>query len=136
LTFSRYCSFLHQYMIDLIWFLMFNATFSNISSISWRITSHLNWTQKDRHVMLEIWVLHSLLRNSRVKKFQWCPTHIVLCFYFFFLCLVYPMLSVSLDCPFLISPSVFFFNGEFFPYKDMKKQIYTSKKKCMFESVR
>ena len=37
----------------------------------------------------------------------WCPTHIVLCFYFVFLRLVYPMLPVSLDCPFLITPSVF-----------------------------
>jgi hypothetical protein len=34
----------------------------------------------------------------------WCPTYIVLCF-----CFVYysPMLPVSLDCPFLIAPSVF-----------------------------
>ena len=37
----------------------------------------------------------------------WCPTHTVLCFYFVFLRLVYPMLSVSLDCPFVIAPSVF-----------------------------
>ena len=37
----------------------------------------------------------------------WCPTHIVLCFCFVLLRLVYPMLSVSLDCPFLIAPSVF-----------------------------
>ena len=37
--------------------------------------------------------------------FSWCPTHIVLCcvfvLFFFFL------LPVSLDCPFLIAPSVF-----------------------------
>ena len=31
-----------------------------------------------------------------------CPTHVVLCF-----CFVCPMLPVSLDCPFLIAPSVF-----------------------------
>ena len=37
----------------------------------------------------------------------WCPTHIVLCFCIVFLRLVYPMLPVSLDCPFLIAPSVF-----------------------------
>jgi hypothetical protein len=37
----------------------------------------------------------------------WCPTHIVLCVCFVFLRLVYPMLPVSLDCPFLIAPSVF-----------------------------
>ena len=36
-----------------------------------------------------------------------CLTHIVLCFCFVFLRLVYPMLSVSLDCPLLIAPSVF-----------------------------
>jgi hypothetical protein len=33
-----------------------------------------------------------------------CP---VLCFCFDFFRLVYPMLLVSLDCPFLIAPSVF-----------------------------
>jgi hypothetical protein len=38
----------------------------------------------------------------------WCPTHIVLCFWFVFLRLVCPILTVSLDCPFLIAPSVFF----------------------------
>jgi len=37
----------------------------------------------------------------------WCPTHTVLCFCFVFHRLVYPMLPVSLDCPFLIAPSIF-----------------------------
>jgi hypothetical protein len=37
----------------------------------------------------------------------WCPTHIVLCYCFVFLRLLYPVLPVSLDCPFLIAPSVF-----------------------------
>jgi len=37
----------------------------------------------------------------------WCPTQIVLCFCFICLRLVYPMLPVSLDCPFSIAPSVF-----------------------------
>ena len=36
-----------------------------------------------------------------------CPTQIVLCFCFVFLRLVYLMLPVSLDCPFLIVPSIF-----------------------------
>ena len=36
----------------------------------------------------------------------WCPTHIVLCL-ICFPRLVYPMLPVSLDCPFLIATSVF-----------------------------
>ena len=31
----------------------------------------------------------------------------ILCCVIFFLRLLYPMLSVSLDCPFLITPSVF-----------------------------
>ena len=36
-----------------------------------------------------------------------CPTHIMMCFWFFlFGCLVYTMLPVSLDWPFLIAPSV------------------------------
>jgi hypothetical protein len=37
----------------------------------------------------------------------WCPTHLVLCFCFVCLRLVYSMLPVSLDCPFLIGSSVF-----------------------------
>ena len=36
-----------------------------------------------------------------------CPTHIVLCLWFVFLRLVYPMLPVSLDCHFVIAPLVF-----------------------------
>ena len=40
-------------------------------------------------------------------KIQWYPIHNMLCFYFICLRLVYSMLPVSLDCPFLISPSVF-----------------------------
>jgi hypothetical protein len=39
--------------------------------------------------------------------FVWCLTHIVLCFYFICLRVVYPMLPVSLDCSFLIVSSVF-----------------------------
>ena len=34
----------------------------------------------------------------------WCLTHIVFCFIFVFLCLVYPMLPVSLDCSFFLLP--------------------------------
>ena len=37
----------------------------------------------------------------------WRPTHIVLCFCFAFLRLEYLMFSVSLECPFLVVPSVF-----------------------------
>ena len=37
----------------------------------------------------------------------WCPTQVVLCFCFSSSCVPYPMLPVSLDCPFFISPSVF-----------------------------
>ena len=46
---------------------------------------------------------HVLLTLFVFVCVQWCPTHIVLCFCFVFLRLVYPMLPVSLDCPFLIS---------------------------------
>jgi hypothetical protein len=46
---------------------------------------------------------------------MWCPTHIVLCFCFVVLRIVYPMLPVSLNCPFLIAPSVFsYFNFHIF----------------------
>ena len=38
---------------------------------------------------------------------KWCPRHIMLCFCFVCLCLVHPMLPVSLDFLFLIAPSVF-----------------------------
>ena len=41
---------------------------------------------------------------------QRCPTHIVLCVCLVCLRLVYPILPVSLDCPFLIAPSVFYNN--------------------------
>jgi hypothetical protein len=64
-----------------------------------------------------------------VSCVRWCPAHIVLCFLFslssscvrwfpthivlgfcilfvFVLCLGYPMLPVSLDCPFQIAPSI------------------------------
>jgi hypothetical protein len=37
----------------------------------------------------------------------WCSTHTMLCVCFVFLRLVYPMLPVSLYCPFVIDPSVF-----------------------------
>ena len=51
-------------------------------------------------------VLFTLFVFACVK---WYPTHIVLCFCFVFLRLVYPMLSVSLNCQCLIAPSVFSF---------------------------
>ena len=41
----------------------------------------------------------------------WCPTHIVLCFCFGCLCLVYPVLPISLDCSFLIAPSVYLYHN-------------------------
>jgi hypothetical protein len=37
--------------------------------------------------------------------FAWCPTHIVLCFFFYHL--VYPMMPCYSGFPFLIAPSVF-----------------------------
>ena len=38
---------------------------------------------------------------------KWCLTHILLCFCVVCLHLLYPMLPVYLDCPFLIAPAVF-----------------------------
>ena len=46
------------------------------------------------HVLFTLFVFHCIR----------CP-HILHCI---FLCLVYPMLPVSLNCPFLIAPSIFF----------------------------
>jgi len=44
---------------------------------------------------------------STLFALYWCPTHIVLCFCFVILRLLYHMLPVSLDCPFLIAPLLF-----------------------------
>ena len=51
---------------------------------------------------------HVLFRLFVFVCVWWCRTHIVLCFCFVFLRLVYHMLPVSLDCSFLIAHSVFF----------------------------
>ena len=50
---------------------------------------------------------HVLFRLSVFICIQLYPTHIVLYFCFAFVCFVYFMLPVSLDCPCLINPSVF-----------------------------
>ena len=50
---------------------------------------------------------HVLFTLFMFVYLQWCPTHIVLCFCFVFLRLLYPMFPVSLDCPFVIATSVF-----------------------------
>jgi hypothetical protein len=52
---------------------------------------------------------HVLFTLFVLAVVYWCPAHIVLYFCFVFLRLVYPMLSVSLDCPFLKTLSVFFY---------------------------
>jgi len=49
----------------------------------------------------------SYLRYLCLLSAYWCQTHIALCFCFVFLRLVYLMLSVSLDCPILITPWLF-----------------------------
>jgi hypothetical protein len=75
------------------------------SCIDWDVTNH--------HPSLVL--LHPVVCKREHALFtlflfvfaQWCPKHIVLCFCFVFLCLLHPMLPVSLDCPFLIAPSVF-----------------------------
>jgi hypothetical protein len=46
-------------------------------------------------------VLFTLIVNVCV---YWCLTHIVFCFIFVFLFLLYPMLPVSLDCSFFLLP--------------------------------
>ena len=45
------------------------------------------------HVMFTLFVLACM---------WWCPARVMLCICFVFLCLVYPVLPVYLDCPFLI----------------------------------
>ena len=51
--------------------------------------------------------MHVLFTSFVFVCVYWCPTHILLYFWFCFLHLVYPMLPVSLDWPFFISSSVF-----------------------------
>jgi hypothetical protein len=57
---------------------------------------------KKAHVLLTLFVFACR---------KWCPTHIVLGFFLFVfvfsLCLVWPVLPVSLDCPFYVTSSVF-----------------------------
>jgi hypothetical protein len=45
-----------------------------------------------------------------LSLFVYCGVQHILCcvFHLFVLCLVCPILPVSLDCPYLIAPSVFF----------------------------
>ena len=50
---------------------------------------------------------HVLFRLFVFVCVQWCSTHIILWLCFVCLCLVYPILPVSLDSPFTIAPSVF-----------------------------
>jgi hypothetical protein len=46
---------------------------------------------------------HYIINHAQIKIKSSFPSHILLCFWFVFLRLVYPMLPVSLDCPFLIA---------------------------------
>ena len=50
---------------------------------------------------------HVLFTLFVCVRVLWRPTHIALCLFVFILCLVYLMFPVSLDCPFVIGPSVF-----------------------------
>jgi hypothetical protein len=51
--------------------------------------------------------LHSCLGGVRVAHRFSFMCRVNFCLFVFVLCLVYPMLSVSLDCSFLMTPSVF-----------------------------
>ena len=50
------------------------------------------------HVLFTLFVLFA---------YSGVNTYCVFCYIHLPLCLVYPMLSVSLDCPFLLAPSIF-----------------------------
>ena len=62
------------------------------------------------HIYLQVFIggPMSYLRYLCFLRY-WYPIHILLCVCFVCLRLVYHMLSFSLDCPFLIAPSVFLF---------------------------
>jgi hypothetical protein len=60
------------------------------------------------YVKIDLLLTYGKHLNDRVISLErWCPTHIVLCLCFVFLRLMYSMLPVFLDCPFLIAPLVF-----------------------------
>ena len=71
----------------------------------------MDWYSRDHDVRLRF--PHKTMFSSSlppVVRAEWCPTHNMLCcfvWFVFVLCLVYPILSVSLVCPLLIAPSVF-----------------------------
>ena len=50
---------------------------------------------------------HALFTLFVIAYVYWCPTHIVLCFLFVCIRLMYPMVPLSLDCSFFIATSVF-----------------------------
>ena len=94
----------------------------NVDEIYWcmTVTNHLNSIKsKDKNDIQKGPCL------IYVICVYWCPTLIAFCFCFIWLRLVYPMLPVSLDCPFLITPSVF---SEVYLYTYM--QAKHKRKKC------
>jgi hypothetical protein len=56
---------------------------------------------------VQFYLYHVLLVLFVFVCLWWFRAHVVLCFRVVFLHLVCPMLTVSLDCSFLITPSVF-----------------------------
>jgi hypothetical protein len=73
-----------------------NYNFCLITMLGWSLPP---FDCRRAHVLFTLFVFVCIL---------WCPMLIVLCFCFVFLRFVYHnMLPVSLDCPFLIAPSVF-----------------------------
>ena len=79
--------------VDVILFVMCteNHTICNV---------YINFTQTMFGSCLRTHVLFTLIVFVCA---QWCPTYIVLCFWFVLFRLVYPKLSVSLDCHFWIA---------------------------------
>ena len=73
------------------------------------------------HVLFTLFVLVCI---------QWCPTHIMLCFYFVVLRLVYPILPVSLYFHYLIAPSVFS-NVYLTPQLLIKVLVPSEEQSCM-----
>jgi hypothetical protein len=81
-----------------------------LSDFQNRATIHI--LNKRFLVMILVTIYIQRAKRKRIRKWYniCCSIFLVFCFcalLAFFLCLVCPMLSVSLDCPFLIAPLVF-----------------------------
>jgi hypothetical protein len=94
-------------------FLIVHSVFSNVylscvfCSQCWQCLCIIHSWLSPRFSLTSTWPVSRVLNVASVSALSIldCPLGFLLCF--FFMCLVYSMLTVPLDCPFLIANSVF-----------------------------